>query len=88
MDEKNRALMEAHQIAATDEYFAARPQIDCIDRRRVFEAGFQRAWNAALSHRHPDGRLVQSEPFTATTSVPNGSGKPTAANEPNEGENT
>ncbi len=63
MDEKNRALMEAHQIAAEDEYFAARPQIDCNDRRKVFEAGFQRAWDAALSYRHPDGRLVPSEPF-------------------------
>jgi len=63
MNEKNRALMEAHQIAAEDEYFAARPQIDCNDRRKVFEAGFQRAWNAALSYRYPDGRLVPSEPF-------------------------
>ena len=63
MDEKNRALMEAHHIAAADEYFEARPQIDCNDRRKVFEAGFQRAWNAALSYRYPDGRLVPSEPF-------------------------
>jgi len=47
MDEKNRALMEAHQIAAEDEYFAARPQIDCNDRRKVFEAGFKMAWNIA-----------------------------------------
>jgi len=47
--EKNKALMEAHQITAEDEYFAARPQIDCNDRRKVFEAGFQRAWNVALS---------------------------------------
>lgn len=63
MDEKSRALMEAHQVAAEEEYFAARPQIDCNDRRKVFEAGFQRAWNAALSYRYPDGRLVPSEPF-------------------------
>ena len=63
MDEKNRALMEAHQIAAEDEYFAARPQIDCSDQRKVFEAGFQRAWSAALSYRYPDGRLVPSDPF-------------------------
>jgi len=47
MDEKNRAPMEAHQIAAEDEYFAARPQIDCNDRRKVFEAGFKMAWNIA-----------------------------------------
>ena len=49
MDKKNRALMEAHQIAAEDEYFAARPQIDCNDRRKVFDAGFERAWEAALA---------------------------------------
>ena len=36
---------------------------DRYDRRKVFEAGFQRAWNAALSYRYPDGRLVPSEPF-------------------------
>ena len=44
MDEKNRALMEAHQIASEDAYFAARPKIDCNDRRKVFEAGFRRGW--------------------------------------------
>ena len=63
MDEKNRALMEAHQIASEDAYFAARPQIDCNDRRKVFEAGFRRAWDAATSLRYPDGALVPSEPF-------------------------
>ena len=39
--ERDRALMEGARNAACDDYFAARPQIDCIDRRRVYEAGFQ-----------------------------------------------
>ena len=42
--EHNIALREAAQIAASDGYFGARPQIDSGDRRRVFEAGFNRAW--------------------------------------------
>ena len=63
MDEKKRALMEAHEIAASNEYFSARPQIDTNDRRKVFEAGFRKAWDAALPFRYPDGRLIPSEPF-------------------------
>ena len=62
MDEKNGALMEAHQIASEDAYFAARPKIDCNDSLKVFEAGFRRAWDAARSLRFPDGALVPSEP--------------------------
>jgi hypothetical protein len=58
MDEKNRALMEAHQIAAEDEYFAARPQIDSNDRRKVFEAGFQRAWEKVNSEHCPSTCLL------------------------------
>lgn len=38
------ATMEAERNAAEDEFFKARPQIDCIDRRRVFEAGYKRGW--------------------------------------------
>lgn len=63
MDEKSRALMEAHHNAAAEDYFTARPQIDCNDSRKVFDAAFQRAWDAALSCRYPDGRLVPSDPF-------------------------
>lgn len=44
--ERAIALMEAHQEASTEAYFKARPQIDCIDRRRVYEYGFKEAWNA------------------------------------------
>lgn len=42
--EKEVAQRESDRNSAEDAYFEARPQIDCIDRRRVFEAGFDRAW--------------------------------------------
>ena len=42
--ELERAQMEAARNEAEDEYFKARPQIDCNDRRKVFDAGFERAW--------------------------------------------
>lgn len=50
MNEQDReyAIMEAHRIHDSDEYFEARPQIDSADRRRVFEAGFDRGYQAAL----------------------------------------
>lgn len=38
------ALCEANHIKYSDEYFDARPQIEGDDRRKVFEAGFKRAW--------------------------------------------
>lgn len=38
------ATMEAARNAAEDAYFKARPQIDCNDRRKVFEAGYERGW--------------------------------------------
>lgn len=44
--EKNIALREAHQIHDSNEYFNARPQISGSDRRKVFEAGYTRAWQA------------------------------------------
>jgi len=47
MSERDHAIMEAHKITASDEYFAARPQLDCNDRRKVYEAGFQCAWTEA-----------------------------------------
>lgn len=45
--EQQRAIRQGHEIAASDSYFDARPQIDNNDRRKVFEAGFERGWNAA-----------------------------------------
>src|SRR3989304_8434636 len=34
-----RASMESECVGSETEYFEARPQIDCMDRRREFEAG-------------------------------------------------
>lgn len=42
--ELERAEMEAARNEAEDAYFEARPQIDCNDRRKVFDAGFERGW--------------------------------------------
>lgn len=65
MNEIQRALMEGERNAASDEYFGARSQIDTTDRRRVFDAGFERAWNALLptvcdctTETHADGREI------------------------------
>lgn len=41
--------MEAARIDSSEQYFSARPQIDTNDRRRVFEAGFDSGWRAALN---------------------------------------
>lgn len=58
--EHHFAIREGHQIAAVDEYFAARPQIDNNDRRKVYEAGFNRGFEAgaALLQSTPDARPV------------------------------
>ena len=45
--EQEHAIRQGHEIAASDGYFAARPQIDSNDRRKVFQAGFERGWDAA-----------------------------------------
>ena len=50
MTEREIALREGAQASAEEEYFDARPQIDGHDRRRVFGAGFQRGWDAAVPH--------------------------------------
>lgn len=42
--ELDRATMEAGRNSAEDAYFEARPQIDCNDRRKVFDAGYERGW--------------------------------------------
>jgi hypothetical protein len=44
--ERNVALRNAHHIHDSDAYFEARPQIDSNDRRKVFEAGYERAWES------------------------------------------
>ncbi|ADP17379.1 hypothetical protein AXYL_04059 [Achromobacter xylosoxidans A8] len=48
------ATQEAHRIAAADEYFAARTWImDTNDHRRLFEAGFDRAYTLLSKLRAP-----------------------------------
>lgn len=42
----DRKKMSIARNKAEEDYFSARPQIDCNDRRKVFEAGFELAWNA------------------------------------------
>lgn len=46
------AEMECERNEACDLYFLARPQIDNHDRRKVFEAGFERAWIKAKKDRN------------------------------------
>jgi hypothetical protein len=43
-DEQDRALCEAHFNAASDEYFSARKALDFPEMRRIFYAGFRKAW--------------------------------------------
>lgn len=44
------AVMEASRNHAADQYFTARPQIDSLDRRRVYESAYARAWDDAQQH--------------------------------------
>ena len=45
--EEELSRMEYERNSAENAYFDARPQIDSGDRRRVFDAGFERGWKAA-----------------------------------------
>lgn len=45
--ERHMAIQEAYQIHDSDEYFKARPQLECGDRRKVFYAGHIRGYQAA-----------------------------------------
>ena len=63
MGERDYVLMEANCVVSEDEYFAARPQIDNRDRRLVFQAGFKRAWEAAITGKMCDGRWIPPTPF-------------------------
>ena len=56
----DRKKMGIARDKAEDDYFSARPQIDCNDRRKVFEAGFELAWNA----RQKGLRSLNSENYT------------------------
>lgn len=45
--EQHIALRDAHHSHDSDAYFAARAwMLDTVDRRKVFEAGFQRGFEA------------------------------------------
>lgn len=43
--EHRHAIRQGYEIAASDGYFEARPQIDSSDRRKAFQAGFERGWD-------------------------------------------
>ena len=45
--EHRYAIRQGHEIAASNAYFEARPDIDSIGRRKTFEAGFKSGWDAA-----------------------------------------
>ena len=53
--------MEAARNDFADEYFKARPQIDCTDGRIVFDAGFDRGWKAALQAKNNTCQQRNSE---------------------------
>ena len=55
------ALRQGHGIASEDGYFEARPQIDSMDRRKVFGAGFERGWEAALAAEPAQERIQALE---------------------------
>lgn len=54
MTDKDKAIQEAERIAAADEYFKARAWLmDTNDNRRIFEAGFERAYALLSKLRAP-----------------------------------
>lgn len=53
--EQSYAIRQGHEIASSDAYFEARPQIDNNDRRGVFRAGFDRGWDAARTQAKEGG---------------------------------
>ena len=44
---KDDAIREANRNHYDDQFFNARPHLDCKDSRQVFQAGFDRGWKAA-----------------------------------------
>ena len=51
--EQQRCIAEAHNVAACEEYFNARPQIDYIANRRIFEAGFSKGYGITAAQKEP-----------------------------------
>lgn len=61
MTDKDKAVQEAERVAAADEYFKARAWLmDTNDNRRIFEAGFDRAYALLSKLRAP----VADETYT------------------------
>lgn len=47
--EREKAVMEAHRNVDAEAYFGARhAMLDTIANRRIFEAAFERGWNARI----------------------------------------
>lgn len=53
--EKDIALCECESFVSEEAYFSARPQIDTNENRRIFEAGFKRAWHHLKSQEQNNG---------------------------------
>lgn len=61
--ERRHAIRQGYEIAASDGYFEARPKIDSNDRRKAFQAGFERGWDrhAALVEAQQHARIAELE---------------------------
>jgi hypothetical protein len=70
MSEKEIAIKEGELAGAEEAYFSARPQADCINNRRVFEAGFNRGWDA-VKPAFPEG-LTDAQIDEIAESMPGG----------------
>lgn len=46
--DRERAVMQGEQIASADAYIDARPRLDGFHDRCIFEAGYERGWEAAM----------------------------------------
>ena len=49
--EQQRCIAEAHSVAACEEYFSVRPQIDYSVNRRIFEAGFSKGYGITAAQK-------------------------------------
>ena len=49
--EQQRCIAEAHNVAACEAYFTARPHVDCSVNRRIFEAGFSKGYGITAAQK-------------------------------------
>lgn len=68
--ERNIALKESERNHCSDNYFKVRISIDTKDNRKIFEDGFDRAWDILTSGRKTDGKLIPATPFVQDSHVP------------------